>query len=174
MVGEIRRLGKKILKRRPLDLLHLAVRAIAGIEIVLEKRTEIDLLERIFLLDRGDGIFFGGGRGGALAVFFFLADFVEQRNRFFQLFENRILDHLSRDHVLELKLVEREHRDHLHKPRRKDLPLRELDAEFVLKKNHKSCRWSFVVGRSSFAAHRRYRLLNLPRPTTDDQRRFLL
>ena len=132
VVGKVRRLGEEILERGTLDVLHLAVGAVTGIEIVLEERAEIDLFERIFLFDGGDGIFFVGGGSGAFAVFFFLADFVEQRNRVFQFFENRVLDHLSIDHVLELKLVEREDRDHLHQARGKDLALRELNAEFVL------------------------------------------
>ena len=60
------------------------------------------------------------------------SDFVEQRNRIFQFFENRILDHLRVDHVLELKLVEREDRDHLHQARGQDLALRELQVQFGL------------------------------------------
>ena len=132
MIGKIRRLGEEILERRALDILHLAVGAVAGIEIVLKERAEINLFEGIFLFCRGDGIFFVGGGSGALAVFFFFADFVEQRNGVFELLENRILDHLRVDHVLELKLVEREDGDHLHQARGEDLALRELYAEFVL------------------------------------------
>jgi hypothetical protein len=63
-----------------------------------------------------------------VAVFFFAADFVDQRDGFFELFENRILDHLGVDHVLELKLVEREDGDHLDQTRGKDLALGELYA----------------------------------------------
>ena len=109
---------------------------ITGVEIVLEERAEIDLFEGIFLFGRGDRIFFGGGCSGAVAVFFFLADVIEERDRLFQLFENRVLDHLSVDHVLELKLVEREDRDHLHQARSEDLALGELYTEFVLQQNH--------------------------------------
>ena len=128
----LRRLGEKILERRALDLFHLAVGAVAGVEIILEERAEIDLFEGIFLFDGGDGIFFVGGGSGALAVLLFFADFVEQGNGVFQFFENRILDHLGIDHVLELKLVEREDGDHLHQARSKDLALGEFYAEFVL------------------------------------------
>src|ERR1700756_2116082 len=145
MVGEIRRLGEKILKRRTLDVFHLAVRAIAGIKIVLEEGTEIDLFEGILLFDGGNGIFFGGGGSGAFAVFLFFADLVEQRNRVFELFEDRVLDHLSIDHVLELKLVEREDRDHLHQARGKNLALRELYAEFVLQQNHEFGRFALTA-----------------------------
>src|SRR6266849_8762515 len=108
MIGEIAWPGEEVLKRRALDLFHLAVSAITRIEIVLKERAEIDFFEGIFLLVRGDGIFFGGGGSGALAVFFFLADVIEERNCFFQLFENRVLDYLIIDHVLQVMLVERE------------------------------------------------------------------
>src|SRR5208283_2003542 len=132
VVGQIGWLGKKVLKRRPLDLLHFAVRAIAGIEIVLEERAEINLFERIFLFDSSDRVFFVAGGSGALAVLFFLADFVEQRNSVLELFEDRVLDHLGVDHVLELQLVERKDGNHLHQAGREDLALRKLNAEFVL------------------------------------------
>ena len=64
------------------------------------------------------------GSGSPFPVFLFLAYFVEQGNGIFKLFENRVLDHLSVDHVLELKLVEREDGDHLHQSRSQDLALR--------------------------------------------------
>ena len=60
---------------------------------------------------------------GAVAVFFFAADFVDQRDGLFELFENRVLDHLGVDHVLEFELVEREDGDHLHQARGEDLAL---------------------------------------------------
>ena len=101
---------------------------VPGIKVVLEKRAEVDFLERILLLDGGNGIVFCGCGSGALAIFLFFTDFVEQRNGIFQFLENWILDHLGVDHVLELKLVEREDRDHLHQARSEDLALRELYA----------------------------------------------
>ncbi len=57
MVGKIAGLGKKILERRALDFLHLAGAAVAGIEIFLEERAEIDFFERILLFDRGEWYF---------------------------------------------------------------------------------------------------------------------
>src|SRR5438309_2670349 len=135
-------------KGRALDVLHLAVSAVAGIEVVLEERTEIDFFEWIFLLGSGGGIFFVGSGSGALAIFFFFADLVKQRNRVFELLQHRILNHLRIDHVLQLKLVERKNRDHLHQARGKNLALRELYVKPVLKKNHKSYRWSSVVRHS--------------------------
>ena len=87
------------------------------------------------------GSFFGGSLGGgAVAVFVFTAYFVDERNGFFELFENRVLDHLGIDHVLELKFIEREDGDHLHQARGEDLPLREFDAQFVLQQHHKISR----------------------------------
>src|SRR4051812_22677373 len=126
MIRKIAWLGKKILKRWTLNLFHLAVSAITRIEIVLEERAEVNFFEGIFLFVRGDGIFFGGSSSSPVAVFLFLADVIDQRNCFFQLFENRVLDHLSVDHVLELKLVERQDGDHLHQARSKDLALGQL------------------------------------------------
>src|SRR5690242_2664767 len=124
MIRKVRRLGKEVLERWPLNVFHLAVSAIAGVEIVLEERPKIDFFKWILLLNSRDGILFGSGGGRALAVLFLLADLVEKRNRIFQLFENRVLHHLRIDHVLELELVKRKHGHHLHKPRREDLPLR--------------------------------------------------
>ena len=77
-----------------------------------------------------------GGGSGALAVFFFFADFVQQGNGFFQFLENRVLHHLSIDHVLELKFVEREDGDHLHQARSQYLALGETYAEFMLQQDH--------------------------------------
>jgi len=89
-----------------------------------------DLFEGVFLIGSRSGTLFGCG--SALAFFLAAANVVNQRNRVFELLENRILDHLGIDHVLELELVEREHADHLHQARGKDLPLRDLETQFVL------------------------------------------
>jgi hypothetical protein len=81
VVGQSCGLGEEILERRAFDLFHLAAGAVAGIEIILKEGSEVDLFERIFLFDRGDGIFFGGSlSGGAVEVFFLAADLVDQRN----------------------------------------------------------------------------------------------
>ncbi len=128
---------RKFSKDRLLDVFHLSLAAIAGIEILLEERAKIDFFEGILLFFGRDGIFFRRGhRSHAVAFFFLPTDIVEQGDGVFQFFENRILDHLGVDHVLELKLVEREHGDHLDEARRQNLPLRQLDVQFVLKKNH--------------------------------------
>src|SRR3954451_11072478 len=128
MISQIARLRKEVLERRALDFFHFAVGAIAGVEVVLEKRSEIDLFEGIFLLRSGDRILFSGGGSGALAVFFLLANLVEKRNGILEFLENGILDHLAIDHVLKLELIECEDGDHLHETRSKHLALRELNA----------------------------------------------
>jgi hypothetical protein len=51
VIGQGRRLGEKVLKRGLFAVFILRLRAIAGIKIVLEIRSEIDLLERV--LGRG-------------------------------------------------------------------------------------------------------------------------
>ena len=139
VVAQVSRLRQEVLERRLLDLFHFPRAAITGIQIVLEERAKIDLFERILLLIR-DGrrtLFRGGCLGGQPVAFFLLAsDIIEQRNGVFQLFQHRVLDHLGIDHVLELELVEREHRHHLHETRRQNLPLRQLDVQFVLKQHH--------------------------------------
>ena len=106
------------------DFFHLSAGAIARVEIVLKERSEVDFLKGIFLFGGDRGLFRGSLSSGAVAVFLLAAYFVDERDGFFELFENRVLDHLGVDHVFELKLIEREDRDHLHQTRGKDLALR--------------------------------------------------
>ena len=120
MVGQRAGLGQKVFKRRALDLFHLALTAVAGIEVILEERSKINFLKRIFLIGCRGGRFFGGG---AFALFFTPAYVIDERNRIFQFLEYRVLNHLFIDHVLELEFVERKHTDHLHQARGKDLAL---------------------------------------------------
>ena len=127
VVGQTAGLGKEILERGPLDVLHLTRAAIAGIEIVLEERAEIDLFEWIFLLNisGGGGAFFDRR---VIAFLFASIHVVDQGNGLFQFFENRVLHHFGRDHVPKLKLVEREDADHLDKARGQDLSLRDFET----------------------------------------------
>ena len=113
VIRKIAGLGKKILERGSLDLLHFAGAAVARVKVVLEKRTEVNLFEGILLLFGGRGSFFRR----PFAVFFAAADLVEQGDGIFQFFEYRIFHHLGSDHVPQLELVERKHRDHLHQTR---------------------------------------------------------
>ena len=137
MIAQVPRLRQEVLERRLLDLFHFSRAAIPGIQIILEERAKIYLLERILLLIRDCRTLFRGRLGGQPVAFFLLAsDIIEQRNGIFQLFEHRVLDHLGIDHVLELELVEREHGDHLHETRRQNLSLGQLDVQLVLKKHH--------------------------------------
>ena len=127
MIGEGRGLGEKIFERRPVALFHLAGAAITGIEIIAKERPEIDLLERIFFLGCGGGCLnLRLALTGVVAVsgFFFAGDNVEHGNGWIKFLQDRVLDHLGVDHLLELKLVERQHAHHLHQPRSEYLLLR--------------------------------------------------
>ncbi len=113
---------------RSISSISLAA-AIAGIEIFLKERAKINFFEGIFLFFRGNRVFFGRD---PFAIFFLAGGVIEQGNGVFQLLQNRILHHLGGDHVAQLKLVEREHADHLHEARREDLPLRDFQMELGL------------------------------------------
>jgi len=138
VVGQIAGLGEEILERRTLDLFHVAGTAETRIEILLKERAKIDLVEGVFLFRGGERRFFllRGGGGGAIALFLAAAHVIEQRNRVLEFFEDRVLDHFGRNHVLKLELVQREHGDHLDKARRQDLPLRQSDVQLVLQQHH--------------------------------------
>ena len=95
----------------------------AGIEIVLEVASEVDLVEGILLFAL---CLFLNSLDGALAVAFDTGSLIEGCGGLFELFEHGILNHLGVDHVLELKLIERENTDHLHQPGCQHLPLRDF------------------------------------------------
>src|SRR5581483_4390276 len=126
VIGQIGGLGKEILKRRALDFFHLTRRAISGIQVLLEKGAKIDFFERIFFLRGRKRRFFGGRRDGTIPVFFAAVHIVQQWNGVFQFLKVRVLYHLGIDHVLELKLIERKHTDHLYQSWGQDLSLRNL------------------------------------------------
>src|SRR5208337_1032234 len=75
VVAQVPRLRQEVLERRLFDLFHFSRAAITGIQIILEERAKIDLLERILLLigDGGGTLFRGGGLGGQPVAFFLLA-----------------------------------------------------------------------------------------------------
>ena len=75
-------------------------------------------------------------RNYPVALFLAPANFIDQRNRILQFFQNRILHHFRIDHVLKLDFVEREDRHHLHEARGQNLPLRQLDVQLVLQHYH--------------------------------------
>src|SRR5437867_8342766 len=112
MISQGTWLRKKILKRWAFDFLEVTLTAETRIEVILKKRAEINFLEGVFLVLRSSRGFFS--RRGTFALFLPTADIIYQRNGIFQLLEDRVLHHLGSDHVLELKLVERKHADHLH------------------------------------------------------------
>ena len=146
MVSQRTGFGKKILEGWPLNFLEVGLAAKPGIEIIFEKRAEINLFEGIFLvLGSGRSLF---GTRLAFTLFFAAANIVNQRNRIFQFFKNGVLHHLGGDHVFELKFIERKDANHLHQARGKDLALRDFEVKPWLKKNHKCRLGSFVVRRA--------------------------
>ena len=137
MIGERAGFGEEIFEGWLFDGFDLGVGAIAGIEIFLEKRAEVDFLEGIFLLGEiGIGLFGSCRLGLPVALFFVTRHIVDQRYGRIQFLEDRVLDHLGVDHVLELNLIESQNADHLHQTRCEDLLLADLKTELVLKKYH--------------------------------------
>ena len=131
VIGEIAWFREEILERRPFDFLHLITAAKARIEIFLKEGTEINFFEGIFLLFGGDRRRFLR-RSLPVAVFFPPVHIINKRDRILQFLQNRIFHHFGGDHVLEFKLVERKHADHLHQTRSKDLSLRDFQVQFGL------------------------------------------
>ena len=120
MFGETLRRGKKLVKGRPLDgFCFAALRiAAAAVEVLIEKRSDIEILEGTGGLDLGN--FFGFRfQEGFVAVVF-------RGDAFFgQFLQHRVLDHLLIDHLPELETIQRQHAHHLDQARRKDLLLRD-------------------------------------------------
>ena len=78
VIRQIARFRQEVLKRGLFNFLHLAGAAITGVQILLEKRAEVDLFERILLFVRSDGVFFGRRLGcNAVAFFFLPPDLIE-------------------------------------------------------------------------------------------------
>ncbi len=136
VIGQGRRLRKKVLKRGLLALLILRLGAVARIKVVLKVRPEINLVERIL----------GFGRGlrrsslHTLHVQILLLSarhLIQHRNRFVNLFQDGVFHHLGIDHLLQLELVERKNAHHLHQARRQDLALCHLQVQFGLQQRHK-------------------------------------
>ncbi len=100
----------------------------AGIQILLEVRPEVDLIERI-------GTFALFPR--RLFAFGFLPGHVVQHgNGIVQLLKHGIFRDLGLDHVLELDFIERKDGHHLHQPRRQDLALGDPQTQFGLERHH--------------------------------------
>ena len=79
MVGQTAGLGEKILERGTLDVLHFARTAIAGVEVILKERAEIDFFKWIFFLGIGScsrAFFYGS----AVALFLAAIYIIEQGN----------------------------------------------------------------------------------------------
>src|SRR5580698_9914035 len=105
------------------DFSFLGLAAVAaGVEILVEKTADIELVERI-----GFGLlwkFLGFGfEEGFVAIVVALGGF------FAELFENGIGDHLLVDHLAELEAVQREDTHHLDEAGRQNLLLRHSKVE---------------------------------------------
>src|SRR6185437_4157422 len=129
VVSQGRRPRQKVFKRRFLYRLHFPLAAVTGVQVVLEKGAKIYFVKGIFLFRLHDR-FVGGGH--PITVLLLAGHLVQQGNRGIHLLQDRVLHDLGIDHVLELKLVERKHADHLHQARRQDLLLRDLQVQFWL------------------------------------------
>ena len=131
-----------MLERRPFAVFVLRLRAIAGVQVILKVRAEVDFLERVL----GWGRRLGHGaivrpihKLNALHPFLALLpprNLVQHGNSLVNLFQDRVFHHLGIDHLLQLELVERKHGDHLHQARGKDLALRYLERHSWLQQRH--------------------------------------
>ena len=126
MIGQSCRLGEKVFKRGLLAVFVLRLCAIAGVEILLEVRAKIDLVEDVLLSWRGRFL------SGPLQPLLAACNLIQHRNCFVNLFKDRIFHHLGIDHLLELELVQRKYAHHLHQARRQHLTLGHLQTQFWL------------------------------------------
>ena len=119
MVGQPGGRGKKLLERGPLgDFALLRLPAVAaGIQVLVEERADVELVEGIgfFLLRDLFGFRLQEG---------FVAVVVGDGGFFGELFQDGIRDHLLVDHLAKFQAVQRQYADHLHKPGRQNLLLR--------------------------------------------------
>ena len=123
MVSQRTGFGKKILEGWPLNFLEVGLAAKPRIEIIFEKRAEINLFEGIFLVLGSSRSFFRARL--ALPLFFAASNVVNQGNGIFEFLKDGVLHHLGRDHIFELELIERKDADHLHQARGQNLLLRD-------------------------------------------------
>src|SRR6202044_3923360 len=98
-------LGEEILKGRLVGLLKTVGRAEAWIEIILEVRPKVYLVEGVTLvaLRLGCDLFYA-----AIALRLFQGDVIDEGNTFLQLFQHWIFHNLGVDQLLQLQLVERQ------------------------------------------------------------------
>ena len=108
VIGQSRRLGEKVLKRGLLTVFILRLCAIAGIKIILEVRSKIDLVERVLGCGRG---LFRSLVQQAQALLAFIAllaagDLIQHWNRFINLLQDGVFHHLGIDHLLQFELIQ--------------------------------------------------------------------
>ncbi len=120
MVAQRARLRQEIFKRRLVVLLKVRGRTKTRVKIVLKITSEVDLIEGVFFypLALRRNVF-----RRALPISFKPGSLIQRDDRLLQLFQHRILHHLGVNHLPQLKLVQRQHADHLHQSRRQYLSL---------------------------------------------------
>ena len=130
VIGQSRRLGEKVLIRGLFTLFVLRLCAVTGVQVILEVRSEVDLVKRI--LNWGRGLFNDALLNSALLIalnaFLAARNLIQHRNRLVNLLQDGIFHHLGIDHLLQLEIVERKHAHHLHQSRSQNLALRQLDV----------------------------------------------
>ncbi len=152
MVGEGTGLREEIFKRGLVADLEVVGRAEAGVEIILKIGAEVDLVEGVFLFAEGIG---GDVFGGALHLGLAAGDVVEQGNGLVEFLKNGVFDDFGVDHLLQLELVQGQDTDHLHEARGQNLPLRDFQAQFWLKKCHRCLKMPLGISISvHLSAHR--------------------
>ena len=117
-------MGEKILEGRLFNVLNRR-RLVSGVQVVVEKRPEVDLLKGVFF---GAVLAVHGGRVGRLVRCDFLFD-VHGGEVLGKLLQHRILDDLLVDHLAQFEPVQRQHADHLHQARRQNLLLRHPEIQ---------------------------------------------
>src|SRR5580698_7634441 len=132
MIAERAGLGEEVFERGLVVLLEVRRGPKSWVEIVLKVAAEVDLVEGVF--------FYASGLSGnlfcrTLPVAFESCALIERDDGLFELFENRVLDHLGVDHLPELELIEGKHTDHLHKTRGENLALRDFQIKLRLQQH---------------------------------------
>ncbi len=123
VVGQRARGRQKMLKRRLVVLLKGRRTAKPGIQVILKVAPEVDFLERILLHPLA---FSSDLLRGTLPVALPSGSLFKRFYALVDLLQHRIFDQFIRDHVLELKIVQRKNAHHLHQTGGKHLALREL------------------------------------------------
>ena len=134
VIGQSGRLGEKIFKRGLLVVVKLRLCTVAGVEIILEVRAEVDLGEDV--LRRSRGLLHT-----SFQLLLAAGDLIQHRNGFIDLLQDGIFHHLGIDHLLQFHLIQCKNAHHLHQARSEDLSLRDFQVQSWLQQRH---RWRLV------------------------------